>query len=97
MKKYLMTLWRRLCGGEARDKAELAHIAFTQQEAVRRRAEYAAQERESAAAAVPAAQTAAPPHQRPISLSRRKVVAAEAAYTAALQAWENRQARQKSR
>jgi hypothetical protein len=97
MKKTLNALWRRLSGGESRDRAELTHIAFAQQEALRRRAEYAAAQEQESATAAAAAQTGPVPRQSSLSSSRRKVEAAESAYTAALQRWENRQARQKSR
>ena len=90
MANYWNLLWQRVSAPDLKDKAEVERIAALQQTAAKRRAEYA-EEKERAAQAG----DAAPPG--PLASSRKRVEDAEAAHTAALQAWENKQSRQKSR
>ena len=90
MANYFTSLWQRLSAQDSKVKAEVEHLAVLQQTAAQRRAEYA-EEKERAA------QTgdASPPG--PLASSRQRMEDAEAAHIAALQAWENKQSRQKSR
>lgn len=90
MANYLKILWQRLFGSDSKAEAELARIAVAQQAAIQRRAEYA-QVKERAA------RTGTTPPQGLLSLSQKRVEEAEAAYSVALQAWDNKQSRQKSR
>ena len=93
MAKYLKNLWRRLFSDDSQAKAEteVTRIAIAQQAAVRRRAEYAAAQEQAAQAG-----TTSPPPEA-LSSSRKRVEEAEAAYSLALQKWDNKQSRQKSR
>lgn len=86
----LQFLWQRLSAPQATAQTEVEQIAGLQQAAIARRAEYAA-EREQAA---PETERTALPGLPPPS--RKRVEEAERAYAVALQAWENRQSRQKS-
>lgn len=90
MANYFTLLWQRLSASETKGNAEVEQIAVLQQTAAQRRAEYA-EEKERAT------QTgdASPPG--PLASSRQRMEDAEAAHTAALQAWDNKQSRQKSR
>ena len=90
MANYLKKLWRRLHSRNAKVAAEVEQIAVLQQAAARRRAEYAQEEQA-------AALTATPPPQTSLTLSRKRMEEAEVAYSVALQAWDNKQSRQKSR
>lgn len=81
MANFLNILWQRLSPDDSKVKAEVERIAVLQQTAARRRAEYAEEKERSAS----------------LSSSRKRMEEAEAAHTAALQAWENKQSRQKSR
>ena len=78
---YLKLLWQRLSAPDAQDKAEVERLAVLQRTAASRRAEYAAEKARDA----------------PLALIRTRMEEAEAAHTAALQLWENKQSRQKSR
>ncbi len=89
MTNPLRRLWQRLSAPAVGVEAEVARIAALQRAASLRRAEYAA-EREQAVQA-----DAGPPYGLPSS-SRKRMEEAEAAHAAALQAWENRQSRQRS-
>ena len=90
MTNYWKLLWRRVSAEDSKIKAELAQIAVLQQTAAGRRAEYA-RLKEQAEQAIET--------QSPALLadSRKRMEEAEAAHTAALQIWENKQSRQKSR
>lgn len=90
MANYLKIVWQRLFGRDSTAAAEVARIAVLQQAAARRRAEYA-EEKERAAL------TVTTPSLVPLSLRRKQVEEAETAYSVALQAWDNKQSRQKSR
>lgn len=90
MANYLTLLWQRLSAPDSKVKAEVERIAVLQQTAASRRAEYA-EEKERAALTG----DASPPS--PLASSRKRMEDAEAAHTAALQAWDNKQSRQKSR
>lgn len=90
MANYLKLLWQRLSAQDSKVKAEVAHLAVLQQAAALRRAEHA-QEKERAARTGEASSSGS------LSSSRKRMEDAEAAHTAALQAWENKQSRQKSR
>jgi len=83
-------LWQRVFGQNANAGADVERIAVLQQAAVARRAEYA-QEQERAA------QDGNDVSENQMSASRARVADAEAAHVAALQRWENKQSRQKSR
>ncbi len=87
-------LWQRVSAQDTKAKAEVARISALQQTAANRRAEYAAAQAEEQERA---AQTgdASPPGS--LASSRKRMEDAEAAHTAGLQAWENKQSRQKSR
>ena len=89
MANYLNILWQRWYGRDSKVKTEVARIAVLQQAAAKRRAEYA-EEKDRAAL------TGTTPPQGPLNVSRKRVEEAEAAYTVALQAWDNKQSRQKS-
>lgn len=90
MKKYMNALWQRLSAQDSKVKAEVERIATLQQTAAKRRAEYA-EEKDRAAVLGSASSPGA------LSASRKRMEEAETAHTAALQAWENKQSRQKSR
>ena len=81
MANYWKTLWQRLSAQDVKVKAEVERIAVLQQTAASRRAEYAAEKEREA----------------PLLASRKRMEDAEAAHIAALQSWENKQSRQKSR
>jgi hypothetical protein len=85
----LQFFWQRMAAPKVTAETEVERIAVLQQVAATRRAEYAVEKERVML------ETAAPPSSLPSS-SRRQVEEAEAAYAAALQAWENRQSRQKS-
>lgn len=90
MANYLTLLWQRLSANDSKVKAEVERIAVLQRTAASRRAEYA-EEKERAAL------TGEAPPPGPLAASRKRMEDAEVAHTAALQAWENKQSRQKSR
>ncbi len=69
----------------SKTKAEVDRIAVLQQTAAKRRAEYAAEKEKT------------DPLPDALAASRKRMEEAEAAHTSALQAWENKQSRQKSR
>jgi len=83
---YWKRLWQRLSGQESKDDPEVARIAALQQAAALRRAEHAQQKEQSDASPAGA-----------LSASRKRMEDAESAHAAALQKWENKQSRQKSR
>ncbi len=89
MANYLKLLWQRLSAQDSKVKAEVERLAVLQQTAASRRAEYA-EEKERAARTGDASPAG------PLSSSRKRMEDAEATHTAALQAWENKQSRQKS-
>lgn len=82
MVNYLTAWWRRSSGQDSKVKAEVERIASLQKTAADRRAEYSAEKEQAAPNA--------------LSSSRKRMEEAEAAHVAALQAWDNKQARQKS-
>ncbi len=86
----LQFLWPREAVKKVTAETEVERIAGLQQAAAARRAEYAAEKER-------AALETNPPFSSLPSSCRRQVEEAEVAYAAALQAWENRQSRQKSR
>ena len=90
MTSYIKLLWQRLSTQEPKVNVEVERLAVLQQTAASRRAEYA-EEKERAALTG----EATPPSS--LSASRQRMEEAESAHTAALQAWENKQSRQKSR
>jgi hypothetical protein len=90
MANYWRTLWQRVSAQDVKVKAEVERIAFLQQAAAQRRAEYAAEQEQAALTG----DTLLSPL---LSSSRTRMADAEAAHTAALQMWENKQSRQKSR
>ena len=94
MANYLKKLWRRLYGRNAKGAAEVEQIAVLQQAAAQRRAEYAQEEQAAALTATTPPQASS---QGLLTLSRKRVEEAEVAYSVALQAWDNKQSRQKSR
>lgn len=99
MPHFLVTLWGRLSGGRSQDREEVARIGVLQQAAVRCRAEYA-QAKEAAAASAAAAlpgSARAGGIQDSLSSRRKQVEDAENAYALALQVWNNKQSRLKSR
>lgn len=90
MTSYIKLLWQRLSSQEPKVNAEVERIAVLQQTAASRRAEYA-EEKERA-------ERAGDPLPLPALIaSRKRMEDAESAHTAALQTWENKQSRQKSR
>ena len=89
MGNYFTHLWRRLCARDTKVRAEVEGLAVLQKTAATRRAEYA-EKKEQAALKGEASPDV-------LALSRARMEAAESAHTAALQAWENKQSRQKSR
>ena len=89
MSNILTLLWQRLSANDSHVKAEVDRIAFLQQTAVTRRAEYGAEQRKAAAI-----DTAPVPNA--VSASRKRMEEAEAAHRNALQRWENKQSGQKS-
>ena len=93
MANYLKKLWRRLYGRNAKGAAEVEQIAVLQQAAAQRRAEYAQEEQAALTATTPPQASS----QGSLTLSRKRVEEAEVAYSVALQAWDNKQSRQKSR
>jgi hypothetical protein len=84
----LQFLWQRMSAKKVTVGTEVDRIAALKQAAVARRAEYAAEREQDTES------DASPPFGL---LARRRMMEAEAAYAAALQAWENQQSRQKSR
>jgi hypothetical protein len=86
----LQFFWQRLSGPKVTAQTELERIAGLQQAAMARRAEYAAEKARDML-------ETSPPFSSLPSSSRRQVEEAESAYAMALQTWENRQSRQKSR
>jgi hypothetical protein len=84
-------VWQRWCGRDSAVAAEVAHIAALQQAAAKRRAEYAAEKERAALAGTMLLQA-----RDMLSLSRKRVEEAETAHTVALQAWDNKQSRQRS-
>ena len=91
MANYLKIVWQRWCGRDSAVAAEVTHIAVLQQAAAKRRAEYAQETQRMALAGTMLLQV-----RDTLSLSRRRAEEAEAAYTVALQVWDNKQSRQKS-
>ena len=89
MENYLTLLWRRLSAQDTKVEAEIERLAVLQRTAATRRAEYAEKKEQAALKGEAQADLLAP--------SRARMEEAEAAHTAALQAWENKQSRQKSR
>ncbi len=89
MGNYFTLLWRRLSAQDTKTRAEVERLAVLQQTAAGRRAQYAQKKEEAAL------NGGASPDV--LALSRARMEEAEAAHTAALQAWENKQSRQKSR
>ena len=89
MANYFTLLWQRLFARDSKSNAEVEHLAVLQKTAATRRAEYAEQKEQAAlkGEASPAL----------LAAGRARVEEAEVAHTAALQAWENKQSRQKSR
>lgn len=90
MENYLTLLWRRFSAQDSKGNVEIERLAVLQQTAANRRAEYAEMKTQAALAG-----EAASPGQ--LAVSRERMEEAETAHTAALQAWENKQSRQKSR
>jgi hypothetical protein len=84
----LQLFWQRATVKNVPVETEVERIAVLKRAAAARRAEYAAEREQGTDPA------AVPPFCR---LTRRQVEDAEAAYASALQAWENKQSRQKSR
>ena len=93
MANCLKIVWRRLYGRNAKGAAEVEQIAVLQQAAARRRAEYAQEEQAALTATTPPQASS----QGSLTLIRKRMEEAEAAYSVALQAWDNKQSRQKSR
>jgi hypothetical protein len=85
----LKVLWQRLFAPELKIMTEVERIGVLQQAAADRRAEYA-NKKEQAALAGDAALSGLLPS------SRKRMEDAEAAHIAALQKWQNKQARQNS-
>lgn len=81
MTNYWNLIRQRFTASDTKTNAEVARIADLQQAAASRRAEYAAEKERG----------------ETLPASRKRMEEAEAAHTAALQAWENKQSRQKSR
>lgn len=90
MANYLTLLWQRMSTQDSKADADIERIGALQQTAAVRRAEYAELKAQAALAG-----EASPPG--PLAASRKRMEDAETAHTAALQAWENKQSRQKSR
>lgn len=90
MKNHWQALWQRMSAPDTKVKAELEQLGVLQQAAADRRAEYAEAQKQAEGAG-----NESPPGL--LSSSRKRMADAEAAHTAALQAWENKQSRQKSR
>jgi|GEM_PF-3517485 len=90
MENYFTYLWQRFSAQDSKVNAEIERLAVLQKTAASRRAEYAEKKEEAARSG-----EASPPG--PLDASRRRMEEAEAAHTAALQAWENKQSRQKTR
>lgn len=90
MANYFTLLWQRLSASDSKSNAEVEHLAVLQKTAATRRAEYAAQKERAAREG-----EASPPNA--LASSRARMEEAEIAHTAALQEWENKQSRQKSR
>jgi len=84
MANYMTLLWQRFSTKDTKNNGEIERIGALQQTAAARRAEYA----EMKAQDIPAG---------PLSASRKRMEETDSAHAAALQAWENRQSRQKSR
>jgi hypothetical protein len=100
----LQFFWQRMAAPKVTAETEVERLAVLQQAAAARRAEYAAEkERVMLEKAPPSSSppssslpSSSLPSSSLPSSSRRQVEEAEAAYAMALQAWENRQSRQKS-
>ena len=90
MTNYLTLLWQRFSAQASKVNAEIERLAVLQQTAATRRAEYAEKKEE-------AARSGEASSPGPLASSRKRMEEAETAHTAALQAWENKQSRQKSR
>ena len=90
MANYMTLLWQRMSAQDSKPNAEVERLAVLQRTAASRRAEYAEMKAQAALIG-----EASPPG--PLASSRKRMEEAEAAHTAALQAWENKQSRQKSR
>ena len=90
MANYWNLLWRRVSARDTKDNAEVERIAALQQAAANRRAEYAVEKERAALAG-----DESPPG--PLAVSRKRMEEAEAAHTVALQTWQNKESRQKSR
>lgn len=90
MANYMTLLWQRLSARETKDNGEIERLGALQQAAAARRAEYAELKAQAALAG-----EASPPG--PMSAARKRMEEADSAHAAALQAWENKQSRQKSR
>ncbi|MDQ2687838.1 MAG: hypothetical protein M3Y28_08235 [Armatimonadota bacterium] len=90
MTNYWERLWQRVSGQEMNSDGEVERIAALQRAASLQRADYA-QKREQAK------QTGDASLEDALSSSRRKMEEAESAHAAALQKWNNKESRQKSR
>jgi hypothetical protein len=90
MANYFTGIWERFTGPDLTSKAEVDRIAMLQQAASARRKEYA--EKKQHVAISGDASLAAP-----LASSRKRMEDAETAHMVALQNWENKQSRQKSR
>ena len=90
MESSLKLVWQRFSGHDSRGKDEVQRIAVLQQAAVRRRAEYAEKKEQ-------ADLTGDETLRNMVFVCRRLMEEAESAHMIALQKWENKQSRQKSR
>jgi hypothetical protein len=90
MANLFSSFWRRFFGEDRRDTAEVDRIHSLQKAAAARRAEHALKQEQ-------AATTGDSSLPGPESSSWKRMKEAESAHIAALQKWENKQARQKSR
>ena len=90
MANYMTLLWQRFSAKDTKVNGEIERIGALQQTAAGLRAEYAELK-------VQDAQAGEVSPTGPLAASRARMEEAEAAHTAALQAWENKQSRQKSR
>ena len=90
MANYMTLLWQRLSARDTKNSGEIERIGALQQTAAARRAEYAELKAQAALAGA-----SSPPD--PLSASRKRMEEADSAHAAALQTWENKQSRQKSR
>lgn len=80
---WLKNMWQSLHKSDAKTDAEVERIAALQQAAVQRRAEYAAEQERAS-------------ENAPGTDARKRVQEAEAAYAAALQAWDDKQFRRRT-